>query len=499
MQSVWLSAIHIVGFACVSWVLAWHVLLRERNTFFMTSPRRLSVDSSIRITLLGVMLSVVVAGIVLHNCLRREDADRARESAAVLMAQALATQYGSRSLSAPNEFRRSCERLVQDSAILAVCVLDPSSGDVVGAESEAGLLSFISGRESGEVVDSVQYEAGTTRGLAHYQRASVDLRVGGGESGPARMVFLFQISTSLDRPFQQFWQFSVPMLVVGLLGLAIGSWWLRRDVVRPIVTLVKHITSYKAHGWITEGKPVDELNVIAGSLEKLREDLGIWRDRAERIERRMDTQIAQETERITRDLKRVQREVWRDPLTGINNRRLLEERYPAIFASQCKGGHDLALVMIDLDNFKSLNDQLGHASGDKVLEFFGELLRQCLRADDVAIRYGGDEFVLLLPGVSAEQAKATAERIASLFVQRTKQMAKVEPKVTLSTGIASIWGNGASRPSDLLAMADHALYKAKEAGRDRACICSTSEFYSAQDSSRCTTRCGESTPGASSL
>jgi len=218
----------------------------------------------------------------------------------------------------------------------------------------------------------------------------------------------------------------------------------------------------------------DEWGMIARSLSAIRREMLEWRDHANRTERRLESRLASQTREILRDLKRFQREAWIDALTGVKNRRLLEEKLPEVFAAQRAAGHDLAIAMIDLDNFKKLNDSCGHQAGDAILKFAGELFRQCLRGHDIAVRYGGDEFVLILPGLSAKEAYALVRRISTLFVQRAKTMAEVQVPIGFTTGIASLENNEPRTPADLLACADHALYQAKKSGRGRARICEPS-------------------------
>ena len=201
-------------------------------------------------------------------------------------------------------------------------------------------------------------------------------------------------------------------------------------------------------------------------MRELQSEVDRWRDRARHFERRLHRQVAAETQRITRDLRRVQRDVYHDALTGVNNRRMLDEKFPEIFAAQREARQDLSVVMFDVDRFKVVNDTLGHKAGDGILAFVGELLHETLRPDDVAVRYGGDEFLLILPGVSARRALAMTERLRALFDQQVKMMVPIRPPPTLSAGIASLWNNGPVSHADLVELADRALIEAKEAGRN---------------------------------
>jgi diguanylate cyclase (GGDEF)-like protein len=125
--------------------------------------------------------------------------------------------------------------------------------------------------------------------------------------------------------------------------------------------------------------------------------------------------------------------------------------------------------MIDLDHFKKVNDTLGHAAGDTLLQFVGQLLRECLRENDFAIRYGGDEFLLILPGVSVDNALRLIRRIMAMFAQRAKMIAPIDPPPTMSAGVASIRHSQPATPGDLLEAADEALYGAKHRGGKSAC------------------------------
>jgi len=167
---------------------------------------------------------------------------------------------------------------------------------------------------------------------------------------------------------------------------------------------------------------------------------------------------------ITRELHQAQRKAWTDPLTRLGNRLLLEDKLDGIFAQKKQTRQDLVFVMYDVDNFKMLNDTLGHQAGDELLKFMGELLKQCVRKEDLAVRYGGDEFILVLPGVAMANAQSIAERTVRLFSQQANLLA-VSPKPTISAGIASLADHQPASADELMRMADKALYAAKNAGK----------------------------------
>jgi diguanylate cyclase (GGDEF)-like protein len=157
----------------------------------------------------------------------------------------------------------------------------------------------------------------------------------------------------------------------------------------------------------------------------------------------------------------------RDALTGLGNRRAFDERIGEETARAERYGTDLALAMIDLDDFKEVNDRYGHPIGDQLLVQVGHILVATLRATDIPIRYGGDEFAIILPETSKTEAWVVAEKIrAALGELRLVADDGKRISTSGSIGIAS-YGAAADSAYALLAAADAALYRAKRSGRDR--------------------------------
>ena len=156
----------------------------------------------------------------------------------------------------------------------------------------------------------------------------------------------------------------------------------------------------------------------------------------------------------------------RDPLTGLFNRRYMIETFERELARAQRHGDSLGVIMMDLDKFKNFNDSFGHDMGDKLLTTFGHFIKDTIRKEDVACRWGGEEFVLILPGASLSTSIERAEEIRSRSKQLQVPTGTPHRPVTLSLGIAVYPENG-STTDDLLKAADTALYRAKRGGRNR--------------------------------
>ncbi|MCR6630982.1 MAG: diguanylate cyclase [Magnetospirillum sp.] len=163
----------------------------------------------------------------------------------------------------------------------------------------------------------------------------------------------------------------------------------------------------------------------------------------------------------------------RDPMTGLNNRRFLEEYVETLIANVQRRKTQVAVMMLDLDYFKMVNDTYGHDAGDAVIKALAKLLRQSVRASDMVIRFGGEEFLVILVDTPPGNADAVAEKIRSSVEQLEIQAGHVVLKKTISIGIADF-------PSDsdtfwqAVKFADVALYQAKETGRNRVVRFNTS-------------------------
>jgi diguanylate cyclase (GGDEF)-like protein len=180
-------------------------------------------------------------------------------------------------------------------------------------------------------------------------------------------------------------------------------------------------------------------------------------------------QANREKERLIAALRershKFERESHEDPLTGIANRRRFAQRLDAETDLALAAGQSLTLAVADLDHFKVINDRLGHAVGDQVLVECAALMRKMCRTTDLVARVGGEEFALILPGMTSDGAIMFCENLRRAIESRNWQLVHPDLRVTLSIGLAQ-W-DGSVDPDELLRAADAELYRAKNAGRNR--------------------------------
>jgi diguanylate cyclase (GGDEF)-like protein len=170
-------------------------------------------------------------------------------------------------------------------------------------------------------------------------------------------------------------------------------------------------------------------------------------------------------------LRQAERNAHTDALTGLGNRHWMRTMFEREVTRTLHSNKELCLMMIDVDNFKSFNDQYGHIAGDSALVAVAEALREYLRPTDLVARFGGDEFAVLLPDLKLKQARQTAERIRQQIAGLSP--ASLSTAITVSIGIAD--RTDRDDVATLVQRADAAMYDAKEAGRNRVAVATDSD------------------------
>jgi len=200
---------------------------------------------------------------------------------------------------------------------------------------------------------------------------------------------------------------------------------------------------------------------------------GLWEDEHAIGQQQLAVTVGEVIKMSLSNLKlreKLREQAIRDPLTGLFNRRFLEETMSRDVYRAQRRNSPLCVVMLDLDDFKRFNDTFGHDAGDALLRELGQVLREKLRKSDISCRYGGDEFVLVLPDSSLADTQKRVEEICALVKEmQVRHGGPLLGTMTVSAGIAQAGVHG-SNPGELLRAADKALYVAKAAGRDRVAV-----------------------------
>lgn len=202
--------------------------------------------------------------------------------------------------------------------------------------------------------------------------------------------------------------------------------------------------------------------VILRSKVKVFQELYQQRKVIEKFYSNLEQIVDERTAELKEANETISRLAATDELTKLYNRRYFNERLAAELSAARRHEYPLAMIMIDLDHFKVVNDTYGHNEGDKVLKAFADLLREMIRAEDVAARWGGEEFIIILPHTSCDPAAALAERIRVAFEQHSGSTTAM----ALSASFGVVQLEDTDDPEILIRRADDALYRAKHEGRN---------------------------------
>ena len=184
----------------------------------------------------------------------------------------------------------------------------------------------------------------------------------------------------------------------------------------------------------------------------------MWRNQA---------QVTMQQEKINQQKDELTRLAFYDPLTGLANRRLFDELVNRDIERMRQGGASSSLVIFDIDHFKKVNDQHGHLAGDAVLKQLTACAQANIRSTDSIARFGGEEFIILLPQTSTVEAKKVAEKLREYISRHDFEAGDQKVRLTVSFGVSELRAKNKAQASHLYAEADQALYYAKHAGRNR--------------------------------
>jgi diguanylate cyclase (GGDEF)-like protein len=249
-------------------------------------------------------------------------------------------------------------------------------------------------------------------------------------------------------------------ILAAVAAIPLGFLLIRR-IVAPLDGLVEGMLRFSQgdHNVRSHVRRRDEIGRLAVAFNRMADQYQHTHERMVRLNAELEKRVAQRTQQL-REL------ASREPLTGLYNRRYFNEMLERGFAEAVRYRTELSCVMIDLDGFKTVNDAFGHHVGDELLVLTASTITGELRSADVAARYGGDEFILLLPQTDADRARVLVERIAEKF---GRDVAEALPQVctSMSMGVASVPSADIKSAESLIRAADRAMYEAKGAGKNR--------------------------------
>lgn len=252
-------------------------------------------------------------------------------------------------------------------------------------------------------------------------------------------------------------------IIAVVLAIPLGFLLVRR-ITRPLAELEQAMVRF-ARGELSVRSHTgrdDEIGRLARAFNRMADLHQQNHQRILKLNGELESRVAQRTRQL-REL------AVREPLTGLYNRRYFAEMLDRCFSEAVRYDNDLTCLMMDLDDFKGINDRLGHHVGDDLLVLVANIISSQLRSSDIPARYGGDEFIILLPQTGPKRAEVLAERIMEKFAAETASRLP-NNNLGISIGISSLLAVGAKESSSLIRAADHALYRAKASGKNRIVV-----------------------------
>ncbi|MCB9856727.1 MAG: diguanylate cyclase [Phycisphaerales bacterium] len=260
-------------------------------------------------------------------------------------------------------------------------------------------------------------------------------------------------------------------VIITLLMVPLGY-----QIVRNVVSPLKSIR--EAARAIARNEPFvhvalkrsDEIGELGESFNAMADQILATHSKLTQLNSELEDRVSKRTQALEDANQRLREMASRDSLTGLYNRRHFNDLLAQLFAESSRYDTNLSCVMIDLDNFKHVNDSLGHQAGDDLLRLTSNVIHRSIREADVAVRYGGDEFCVLMPQTAPAEARASAERILECFCRDIERDMPSASVATLSIGVASRQGSEPASPDALVQLADEALYLAKAGGKNRITV-----------------------------
>jgi len=236
-------------------------------------------------------------------------------------------------------------------------------------------------------------------------------------------------------------------------------------LIRPFVSLIIYVTSYLTYYYsialtITNPQVLlsNRVNGITAIGIGFLLNIILWHYNYTNIIQKRRIKIQQ---------KQLEQMAYYDPLTDLPNRRLLEKLIKREYSSMQRYGYETVVIILDIDNFKQINDTYGHPVGDNILRQLSELLKNNVRESDTVFRFGGEEFIILMPKTSVKEGNILAERLRKLIEAHRFTIGSITLRITSSFGVSSMRDINSQTLEDYYLPADKALYLAKQYGKNR--------------------------------
>jgi diguanylate cyclase (GGDEF)-like protein len=236
-------------------------------------------------------------------------------------------------------------------------------------------------------------------------------------------------------------------------------------LIRPLASLIIYLTSYVAYYYLIGLTITDQQVLLSNRVNGITAvgmgfllSIILWHyNYTDTIQKR----------RIEIQQRQLEQMAYYDLLTGLPNRRLLEKLIKLEFSSMQHNGHETVLIVLDIDDFKRINDTYGHPVGDNILKQMADLLKNNTRETDTVTRFGGEEFIILMPRTSMEEGYLLAERLRKLIMEKRFNIGSITLRITSSFGVSSMRDINGQTFEDYYSLADKALYIAKQGGKNR--------------------------------
>lgn len=236
-------------------------------------------------------------------------------------------------------------------------------------------------------------------------------------------------------------------------------------LIRPLISFIVYLISYLAYYYLIALTIIDQQVLLSNQINGIAA-VGIafllsiitWHYNYTNIIQKRRIEIQQ---------KQLERMAYYDSLTDLPNRRLLDKVIKEEMSSMKHNGHEAVIIILDIDNFKNINDTYGHLVGDIILRQMAGFLKSNVKETDTVSRFGGEEFIILMPETSLEEGYAFAERLRKLIMEKRFIVGSITLQITASFGVSLLTDTNSQNLKDCYIFADKALYVAKKGGKNR--------------------------------